>query len=56
MDQFSSICYKINQKSLDLVSDYDKSQPHDVEFKLLTDCRIDENGYHVHHSVIAEII
>lgn len=56
MDKFSSICYKINQKSLDLVSDYDKSQAYDVEFILLTDCRIDENGYHVHHSVIAEII
>lgn len=55
-DKFSSICYKINQKSLDLISEYDKSQTYYVEFKLLTDCRIDENGYHAHHGVIAEII
>ena len=54
-DEFTSVCYSLNEKSLKMLSDFDKTKTYDVDYELLTNCRINEDGFHSHHGVIAEL-
>lgn len=55
-NKLNNISYNLTENSLIKISNFDKTQEYFVDYQLLTNCRIDENGYHSHHSVIAEII
>lgn len=54
-EQFTSICYQLAESSIHKVVDLDKSKIFDVDFKLLTNCKVDDDGFHVSHNVVAEI-
>jgi len=54
-DKYTSTCYGLTEDSLAKIADHDKSKVYEIEYKLLTNCEVDEDGYHVRHGVIAKI-
>ena len=55
-DEMTSQSYNITEESLFHTLECDKEKEYEVDYELQTNCRIDEDGYHSHHSVIAKII
>ncbi len=55
-EKFSSISYRLTEDSLKKIDDLDKETELEVEYELLTNCYVTEDGEHVHHGVLANII
>ena len=55
-EKFSSISYHLTEDSLKKIENLDKETELEVEYELLTNCYVTEDGEHVHHGVLANII
>jgi hypothetical protein len=55
-EKFSSISYRLTEDSLKKIDNLDKETELEVEYELLTNCYVTEDGEHVHHGVLANII
>jgi hypothetical protein len=55
-EKFSSISYRLTENSLKKIDNLDKETELEVEYELLTNCYVTEDGEHVHHGVLANII
>ena len=49
-------CYSLDEESIEKIQNHDRTQTYDVDFKLITNCFIQEDGLHVHHGVVSKII
>ena len=54
-DEMTCISFHLNDKSIEMLKDFDKSKTYDIDYELFTNCRINEDGFHSHHGVIAEL-
>ena len=55
-EKFSSISYQLTEDSLKKIDNLDKETELEVEYELLTNCYVDDDGIHTHHGVLANII
>ena len=55
-EKFSSISYRLTEDSLKKIDNLDKETELEVEYELITNCYVTEDGTHVHHGVLANII
>ncbi len=55
-EKFSSISYRLTEDSLKKIDSLDKETELEVEYELLTNCYVDDDGIHTHHGVLARII
>lgn len=53
---FSSITYHLTEDSLKKIINFDKETEVEVEYELITNCYVNDDGIHVHHGVLANII